>query len=79
VATAVDGTIEVVHDGVTGLLVPPADPPAVARALLALLGNPLRARRMGQAARAQARERFDLGRQVEATAAVYRVALNGRA
>jgi glycosyltransferase involved in cell wall biosynthesis len=79
VATAVDGTVEVVRHGVTGLLVPPADPPALARALLALLGDPGRARRMGQAARAQALERFDLGRQVEATAAVYRGALGGPA
>jgi glycosyltransferase involved in cell wall biosynthesis len=79
VATAVDGTVEVVRDGVTGLLVPPEDPPAFARALLALLSNPAQARRLGEAARADALERFDLGRQVEATAAVYRRALDGRA
>jgi glycosyltransferase involved in cell wall biosynthesis len=64
---------------VTGLLVPPGDPPAFAGALQTLLGNPAWARRMGEAARAQALERFDIGRHVEATAAVYRGALGGRA
>ena len=72
VATAVDGTPEVVQDGVTGRLVPPADPPALARALGELLGHPDRARQMGRAGRAFVLERFDLDRQVEATARVYR-------
>jgi glycosyltransferase involved in cell wall biosynthesis len=76
VATAVDGTPEVVGDGTTGLLVPPADPRALARALCALLGDPDRAQRLGAAARAAAVERFDLARQVEATARVYRSALS---
>jgi glycosyltransferase involved in cell wall biosynthesis len=72
VATAVDGTPEVVLDGRTGRLVPPADPPALARALLDVLRDPAHARRLGAAARAWALERFDLDRQVEATARVYR-------
>jgi glycosyltransferase involved in cell wall biosynthesis len=72
VATAVDGTPEVVRDGRTGRLVPPADPPALAQALLELLRDPERARRMGQAARDWALLRFDLDRQVAATAHVYR-------
>ncbi|MGH7393721.1 MAG: glycosyltransferase, partial [Candidatus Rokuibacteriota bacterium] len=40
VATAVDGTPEVVHDGETGFLVPPADAPALARAVGAVLRDP---------------------------------------
>jgi glycosyltransferase involved in cell wall biosynthesis len=72
VATAVDGTPEVVHDGVTGRLVPPADPAALARALGDVLREPEQARRMGRAGRALVLERFDLDRQVEATARVYR-------
>jgi glycosyltransferase involved in cell wall biosynthesis len=72
VATAVDGTPEVVRDGRTGRLVPPADPPALARALLDLLRDPDGARRMGQAGRDWALLRFDLDRQVAATARVYR-------
>jgi glycosyltransferase involved in cell wall biosynthesis len=72
VATAVDGTPEVVRDGRTGRLVPPADPPALARALLDLLRDPEHGRRLGQAARDWALLRFDLDRQVAATAHVYR-------
>jgi len=72
VATAVDGTPEVVHDGRTGRLVPPGDPPALARALLDLLRDPDQARRMGQAGRDWALLRFDLDHQVAATAQVYR-------
>ena len=72
VATAVDGTPEVVEHGVTGFLVPPANPPALSGALLTLLADPDRARSLGETGRQRTLERFDLGRQVEATAAVYR-------
>jgi len=72
VATAVDGTPEVVEHGVTGFLVPPANPPALSSALLTLLADPDRARSLGETGRQRTLERFDLGRQVEATAAVYR-------
>ena len=72
VATAVDGTPEVVEHGVTGFLVPPANPPALGGALVTLLADGERARQMGAAGRRRTLERFDLGRQVEATAAVYR-------
>jgi glycosyltransferase involved in cell wall biosynthesis len=72
VATAVDGTPEVVRDGETGRLVPPARPAALADALRALLADPARARAMGRAGRAHVLARFDLDTQVEATARVYR-------
>jgi glycosyltransferase involved in cell wall biosynthesis len=75
VATAVDGTPEVVLDGSTGLLVPPADARSLAYALLRLLGDPAVARDMGAAARTYALERFDLQRQVDAAAQVYRAAV----
>ncbi len=74
VATAVDGTPEVVRDGETGYLVPPADPAALAKALLALLGDADTARRMGREAHRWAHERFDIDTHVEATARVYREA-----
>ena len=72
VATAVDGTPEVVEHGVTGFLVPPRNSPALTSALLNLLADHERARALGAAGRRRTLERFDLGRQVEATAAVYR-------
>src|SRR5262249_55821912 len=44
VGTTVGGTPELVRDGETGRLVPPADAPALAAAILDLLGEPARAR-----------------------------------
>lgn len=78
VATAVDGTPEVIRDGRTGRLVPPREPAALAHALRALLRDPAGARRMGCAGRDFVLDRFDLGRQVEATARVYREAAGVR-
>lgn len=58
VATAVGGVPEVVVPGETGLLVPPDDPEALAGALVALLGDPSRAREMGRAGRDRAAKHF---------------------
>lgn len=49
VASAVSGLRDVVRHGQNGLLVPPGDPEALAEAIVALLQDPDRARRMGQA------------------------------
>ncbi len=51
VATDVPGCREIVQDGVTGLLVPPRDPEALAAALERLAGEKALRRRMGAAAR----------------------------
>jgi len=51
VASALGGLPLVVQDGVTGRLVPPDDPEALATALLELLASPVVARAMGQAGR----------------------------
>ncbi|MBE7181552.1 MAG: glycosyltransferase [Terriglobus roseus] len=58
VATTVGGNAEAVVDGVTGLLVPPEQPEALAAALLTLIGDPERSSAMGAAARARAAEVF---------------------
>jgi teichuronic acid biosynthesis glycosyltransferase TuaC len=58
VATAVDGTPEIVRDGETGLLVPPGDPEALAGALARVLDDPALAGRMGEAALRIGRERY---------------------
>jgi glycosyltransferase involved in cell wall biosynthesis len=50
VATAVDGTPEIVRDGRTGVLVPPSDAPALADALARVLHEPGLARAMGEEA-----------------------------
>ncbi|MGE0489840.1 MAG: glycosyltransferase family 4 protein [Vulcanimicrobiota bacterium] len=55
VATRVGGLGEIVQTGQTGLLVEPFDTSALAQAMIELLENPERARRMGLAAAAGAR------------------------
>jgi len=62
VATAVSGNPEAVENGVTGLLVPPESAEALAEALVALLHDPERRRRMGEAARQRVGERFAIER-----------------
>jgi glycosyltransferase involved in cell wall biosynthesis len=51
VASTVAGNPLAVVDGVTGLLLPEQDPPALAAAVGALIDNPTRAQEMGAAAR----------------------------
>lgn len=55
-AARVGGVHEAVREGETGLLVPPQDPEAIARALVRLLEDPERARRMGEAGKRWAKE-----------------------
>jgi glycosyltransferase involved in cell wall biosynthesis len=54
VASAVGGLPEVVEDGVTGILVAPRDPEALAEALIRLLDSPALAAQMGIAGRERA-------------------------
>jgi alpha-maltose-1-phosphate synthase len=71
VASAVGGIPEVVDDGETGLLVPPADPDALAAAVNELVADPERARRMGEAGRRRAVEQFSWRAVAEQTVALY--------
>lgn len=59
-ATRVGGNPELVDEGVTGELVPPQQPDALADALLVLGHDPGRRRRMGAAARARVEQKFSL-------------------
>jgi glycosyltransferase involved in cell wall biosynthesis len=54
VASSAGGMAEIIDDGRTGVLVPPRDPAAIAKAILGLLNDPAKAADMGIAARAQA-------------------------
>jgi polysaccharide biosynthesis protein PslH len=74
VATRVGGLPEVVDDAVTGLLVPPADPAALAEAMVLLWNDPARGDRMAAAARRRAEERFDIRRMVREYEDLYRSA-----
>jgi glycosyltransferase involved in cell wall biosynthesis len=51
IATKVGGTDEAVKDGVTGLLVPPADPTALAQAIRRILDEPILAQRLAAGGR----------------------------
>jgi glycosyltransferase involved in cell wall biosynthesis len=71
VASAVGGVPELVENEVTGLLVPPGDPAALAAALDRLLADPDLRRRLGANGRERAKTRFDLtvGRRAHLAAA----------
>lgn len=60
IAGAVGGIPEMIEDGHSGLLVPPDDVDALVAALLRVLGDAELRDRLGSAARARVRERFDL-------------------
>jgi N-acetyl-alpha-D-glucosaminyl L-malate synthase BshA len=75
VATNVGGLSEVVRHGETGLLVPAADPPALAAAVLKLLADEPRRAAMGRAARADALARFRPEPVVERVEGLYREVL----
>jgi glycosyltransferase involved in cell wall biosynthesis len=56
IATAVGGIPEILEDDVTGLLVPPQNPPALATAISRLVQDPQLRARLGTAAREKAKE-----------------------
>lgn len=62
VATPVTGIPEAVRDGLTGLLVPEADPAALADALVRLLDEPATAHSVAERGRALVEEHFDVAR-----------------
>jgi glycosyltransferase involved in cell wall biosynthesis len=70
VSTAVDGCREVLEDGVTGLLVPPRDPAALAAAIGRVMDDAARRRSLGDNARA-ASTRYDIRACVTAMEALY--------
>jgi glycosyltransferase involved in cell wall biosynthesis len=78
VATTVGGIPEMVSHGEAALLVPPADPEALAAAVLRLLANPRQAAAMGRSGRRLVAERFDIRTQARALADDYRALAAGR-
>jgi glycosyltransferase involved in cell wall biosynthesis len=61
VAARVGGVPELIEDGVEGVLVAPDDPAALAAAIERLLDDRELARRLGAAAQARQRQRYDIG------------------
>ena len=71
VATAVGGIPEIVADGKSGLLVSPYAPEEAAEALIELIEDPTKAKRLGETLREKVRAQFDAGRMVRETLALY--------
>jgi glycosyltransferase involved in cell wall biosynthesis len=76
VATRVDAVPDIVEEGVTGLLVPPRDPAALATALDELAASPERRLQMGLAGQQRAHDYFDESRYVRDVDAFYRELLS---
>ncbi|MGL5115395.1 MAG: glycosyltransferase [Beijerinckiaceae bacterium] len=78
IATRVGGNIDAVEHGISGLLVPPSSPAALAEALLGLAIDPARARALGEAARSSAIGRYSLEKCVDRYEALWRALATGR-
>ena len=78
VATRAGGIPEVVVDGETGLLVPPHDEPALADAMVRVLGDPRSPRGLADAGYERVVREFSVERMVERTLEVYRRRLEAR-
>ncbi len=79
VATNIPGTDEVIRDGVDGLLVPPGDAAALARALTRLVADATLRRDLGAAGRARVRDAFLMDRNADRVLAAYSAARAHRA
>jgi len=78
IATRVGANADLMEEGLSGRLVPRADPQALADELLGYLADPGRARRHGRAGRQIVERRFSLERMVGDYEAMYRRALAAR-
>ncbi|MBN1314732.1 MAG: glycosyltransferase family 4 protein [Anaerolineales bacterium] len=71
IASHVGGIPEIVEDGETGLLVEPANPVELAKAITALLADDVRRKRMGQTGYIRARDYFNWDRVIAEVTEVY--------
>jgi len=78
IATRVGANADLMEEGLSGRLVPRADPQALADEMLGYLADPGRARRHGRAGRQIVERRFSLERMVGDYEAMYRRALAAR-
>ena len=71
VATAAGGVLDIIEDGVNGLLVPCKDSKAMARAIIKILSDRDKAEQIGNAARQRIFEKFTVRHQVTAVQNLY--------
>lgn len=72
VVTPVGGNMEIVSDGINGLLVPPKDPSALEAAISDLLSNPERMLEMGKVGRQRVIENHEFELQIERLSNLHR-------
>jgi glycosyltransferase involved in cell wall biosynthesis len=72
------GPRDIIENGVSGVLVPPGDPGALARAVGGLIRDRAQASRLAAAGRARARQAFDIRQTVSRTESLYREVLAAR-
>jgi glycosyltransferase involved in cell wall biosynthesis len=76
VATDIPGAQDVIEAGISGLLVPPEEPEALAEAIGSLLQSAELRRRLGDAARKRILARYTIEREVADYEALYSEILN---
>jgi glycosyltransferase involved in cell wall biosynthesis len=78
IATKIDGITEQITDGVDGILVPPRDPSALAKAVIRVLNDKELARSMGLSARKKVEREYSVEKMVAETEEVYMSFLKAR-
>jgi len=71
VASNVGGLPEIVEDNISGMLVPPGNPNAIAEAVLAIFTDETKAKALGEAGRRTILERFSLKKVIKEIEGVY--------
>jgi glycosyltransferase involved in cell wall biosynthesis len=79
IVSDVGGNTEAIQHAVSGWVVPPRDPAALGTAILELTHDPVRRRRLGEAARALVTDRFSLTACVTRYRRFYALVTSGRA
>ncbi|NTV29355.1 MAG: glycosyltransferase family 4 protein [Candidatus Omnitrophica bacterium] len=79
VASGVGGLLDLIQDGVTGRLVPPKDPTALALVIQDVLADRVRARDMGEKARFFIATNYSQEKMLDGTLGVYRTVLGQNA
>jgi len=77
VASRIDGIVEVIEDGKSGILVPPKDTEALAEAILTLIQRPDLRHQMGRVAREVCLARFDISAIARYVLSIYEELLSG--
>ena len=75
VATKVGGVTEIIEDGKTGLLVPPADPVSMSEAVVKIFKDKMLARRFAEAALVKVKEKYNMDLMIKTALGIYEEAM----